>query len=47
MERRRISEPEVYNYLREQAMRRRVPLGTAANLVVESNEILRDEWEEC
>jgi AmiR/NasT family two-component response regulator len=47
MQRRRIGEPEVYNYIREQAMRRRVPVGTVANVVVESNEILRDEWKEC
>jgi len=43
MERRKIGEPEAYSYLREQAMRRRVPVGTVAAVVVESNEVLPDD----
>jgi AmiR/NasT family two-component response regulator len=43
MERRKIGEPEAYRYLREQAMRRRLPVGTVAAFVVESNEVLSDD----
>jgi AmiR/NasT family two-component response regulator len=43
MERRQIGEAEAYSYLRQQAMRRRVPVGTVATVVVESNEFLSDE----
>jgi len=35
--------PEAYSYLRELAMRRRIPVGTVAAFVVESNEVLPDE----
>jgi AmiR/NasT family two-component response regulator len=37
---RHIDEAEAYTYLREQAMRKRVPIGVIASLVVESAEIL-------
>ncbi|HZS83535.1 MAG TPA: ANTAR domain-containing protein [Stellaceae bacterium] len=40
MEQRKIGEPEAYSYLREQAMRRRMPIGAVASIVVDSNEIL-------
>lgn len=45
MERRHIGEPEAYGYLRDQAMRRRVPIGVVATLVVESNEMLPEATE--
>ncbi len=45
MERRKISESEAYGYLRQQAMRRRVPIGAVASTVVDSNEILPVEKE--
>lgn len=43
MERCKIGEPEAYSYLREQAMRRRLPVGTVASFVVESNELLSND----
>ncbi len=43
MERRRIDEPRAFAFLREQAMRRRVPIGVVASLVVESNEVLSED----
>jgi len=45
MEKRRLDEPGAYAVLREQAMRRRVPIGVIASLVVEANEVLPDEPE--
>jgi AmiR/NasT family two-component response regulator len=43
MEKRRLDEPGAFALLREQAMRRRVPIGVIANLVVAANEALSDE----
>jgi AmiR/NasT family two-component response regulator len=43
MHQREIGEPEAYNFLREQAMRRRVPVGVIASAVVELNEVLTDK----
>lgn len=40
MEKRHIDESEAYAYLRDQAMKRRVPIGTVASVVVESEEVL-------
>ena len=40
MEKRHIDEPQAFAFLRELAMRRRVPIGVVASLVVESNEVL-------
>jgi AmiR/NasT family two-component response regulator len=42
MAQRRIDEPQAFAFLRELAMRRRVPIGVVATLVVESNEVLSD-----
>jgi AmiR/NasT family two-component response regulator len=43
MRQRDIDEPEAYNFLREQAMRRRVPVGVIASAVVELNEVLSEK----
>jgi AmiR/NasT family two-component response regulator len=43
MRQRAIGEPEAYNFLREQAMRRRVPVGVIASAVVELNEVLSEK----
>lgn len=43
MHQREIGEPEAYNFLREQAMRRRVPVGVIASAVVELNEVLSEK----
>ena len=43
MRQREIGEPEAYNFLREQAMRRRVPVGVIASAVVELNEVLSEK----
>lgn len=43
MEQRNIGESEAYAYLREQAMKKRVPIGVIATVVVESNDVLSDE----
>jgi AmiR/NasT family two-component response regulator len=43
MERRAIGESEAYAYLREQAMKKRVPIGVIAAVVIESNEVLAGE----
>lgn len=43
MERRHIDESEAYAYLREQAMKRRVPIGAIASVVVDSDEVLAGE----
>jgi AmiR/NasT family two-component response regulator len=43
MEQRHIDESEAYAYLREQAMKKRVPIGVIATVVVESNDVLSDE----
>lgn len=40
METRKITEPAAYAYLREQAMRRRVPIGAVASVVIDSNSML-------
>jgi AmiR/NasT family two-component response regulator len=45
MEKRKIGEPEAYSFLREQAMRRRVPISVIAAVVVESNEVLPGDEE--
>jgi len=45
MERRKIGEPEAYRYLRDQAMRRRVPISVIATAVVDSNEVLSGDKE--
>lgn len=45
MQRRRLGEPEAYGYLRDQAMRRRVSIGAVAALVVESNEVLPEQYQ--
>lgn len=43
MHQRAIGEPEAYNFLREQAMRRRVPVGVIASAVVELNDVLSEK----
>jgi AmiR/NasT family two-component response regulator len=43
MNQRAIGEPEAYNFLREQAMRRRVPVGVIASAVVELSEVLAEK----
>ena len=43
MKQRAIDEPEAYNFLREQAMRRRVPVGVIASAVVELSEVLSEK----
>jgi AmiR/NasT family two-component response regulator len=43
MEKRHIDESEAYAYLRDQAMKKRVPIGVIATVVVESNDVLSDE----
>lgn len=43
METRKINEPAAYAYLREQAMRRRVSIGTVASVVIDSNHVLSAE----
>lgn len=40
MEKRHISESEAYAYLRAQAMKKRLPIGAIAAVVVESDEVL-------
>jgi AmiR/NasT family two-component response regulator len=45
MEKRKIGEPEAYSFLREQAMRRRVPISVIAAVVVDSNEVLSGDKE--
>jgi AmiR/NasT family two-component response regulator len=43
METHRLDESAAYAYLREQAMRKRVPIGVVAGVVVASKEMLSDE----
>jgi AmiR/NasT family two-component response regulator len=43
MAQRHIDEPQAFAFLRELAMRRRVPIGLVASLVVESNEVLSEK----
>ena len=43
MEKRQIGESAAYAYLREQAMRKRIPIGAIAAVVVESDEVLSGE----
>jgi len=43
MRQREIDEPQAYNLLREQAMRRRVPVGVVASAIVELDEVLSDK----
>jgi AmiR/NasT family two-component response regulator len=43
MKQRNIAEPEAYTYLRDQAMRRRVPVGVVASVLVEASSILSDD----
>lgn len=45
METHRLDESAAYAYLREQAMRRRVPIGVVASIVVDSKEMLSGEKE--
>ncbi len=45
METHRLDESAAYAYLREQAMRKRVPIGVVAGVVVNSKEMLSDEKE--
>jgi AmiR/NasT family two-component response regulator len=45
MKRRKIGEPEAYTFLREQAMRKRVPISVIASVVVDSNEVLPGDTE--
>jgi AmiR/NasT family two-component response regulator len=45
METHRLDESAAYAYLREQAMRKRVPIGVVAGVVVDSKEMLSDEKE--
>jgi AmiR/NasT family two-component response regulator len=45
METHRLNESAAYAYLREQAMRKRVPIGVVAAVVVDSKEMLSDEKE--
>jgi two-component system, response regulator PdtaR len=40
MEKRHIGESAAYSYLRDQAMRKRIPIGAIAAVVVESDELL-------
>ncbi len=42
MRQRAMDEPAAYNFLREQAMRRRVPVGVIASAVVDLNEVLSE-----
>ena len=42
MAQRHLDEPQAFAFLRELAMRRRVPIGLVASLVVESNEVLSE-----
>jgi AmiR/NasT family two-component response regulator len=43
MERRRIDESAAYELLRNQAMRKRVPIALVASVVIDSNEVLPNE----
>ncbi len=43
MEKRQIGESAAYSYLREQAMKKRMPIGAIAAVVVESDEVLSGE----
>ncbi len=43
MAQRQISESEAYAYLRNQAMKKRLPIGTIASVVVESSDVLSGE----
>jgi AmiR/NasT family two-component response regulator len=45
METRHLDESSAYAYLREQAMRKRVPIGVVAGVVVDSKEMLSDKKE--
>lgn len=40
MTRRKLDEPRAYAYMRDQAMRRRVPIGVIATAIVESDAVL-------
>jgi AmiR/NasT family two-component response regulator len=43
MEKRQIDESAAYELLRKQAMRKRVPIGLVASVVIDSNEVLPNE----
>lgn len=43
MEKRSIDEPAAYAYLRDQAMRRRVPIGVVATVVIDAQNVLSPE----
>jgi AmiR/NasT family two-component response regulator len=40
MQKRHIEEPEAYEFLRRQAMRKRVPIGVIATAVIDADEVL-------
>lgn len=43
MQKRNIEEPEAYEFLRRQAMRKRVPIGVIATAVIDASEVLTAE----
>ena len=43
MKKRGIDEPEAYEYLRRQAMRKRVPVGSVAAAIIDADEMLGSE----
>jgi len=43
MKKRGIDEPEAYEYLRRQAMRKRVPVGSVAAAIIDADELLGSE----
>ena len=43
MQKRGIAEPEAYEYLRQQAMRKRVPIGMIAQAIITADEVLAIE----
>jgi AmiR/NasT family two-component response regulator len=46
MEQRKIDEAEAYAYLRDQAMKKRLPIGVIASIVVDSNDVLAGDGDE-
>jgi AmiR/NasT family two-component response regulator len=43
MQKRNIEEPEAYEFLRRQAMRKRVPIGVIATAVIDADEVLTSD----
>lgn len=43
MEKRRIDEPAAYAFLRDQAMKRRMPIGAVASAVIDSAEVMPND----